>query len=914
MRFGPWLFSRPPPAGSRVIETADRFIDVVAPTAWTTARVDAWIDWARLQPLDWPPDELPVELTPDTPFDPLLAEGPDRYARRLAAWGWSLGVFDEEDDAVNFSAALFCLMASGHLAPLPGAAFGVRALGVMADPAKPPPPFIADAASISERVDRAGPALEAVANAILRCEGDESSCRDPRVNLALARAAGLASAAGFGGPEIADAIAIARAGAIPANVIGVAGLIAGVDRDAIAAGGGSARWYAQIGWQSGDFTLGFNGGDLAAMARARVAPGAVLHVADLGPEALEAIVRVVVTALDIEVSAGFCASPEAAYCRRDFRPIAMVTAGLAERLVAEGIAYNSDAGRARAAAISAHVAAAALAASTELAQTLGAYPSFAHERDQKLSTLDAMLSAVEINGDVFAARARELLLGARSLVALGNLRNAERLVGTGDPECALRLGGVSIGAEPWRGPVASAETADGAASRVMHDAALAGLEHLGLDLDLARVNVLGVRTLDDDPVIGPQALAAKGFTDHEIGAVTRILPFAIELTDAFAPDVIGEGFVTDALGAPSDAATAADFNTLAFAGFDAGELREAELRILGTGSLATADFLPSGVREVFRSNAEIKVEERLAMLGALQPFVDSPATAVLTLPFDASLEEAVRLQSLAASLAAGACRIERARPEADFVFLDHKFDGLASRPAAEAAENKPAPERLIEVERSRRKLPDRRKGYIQKAQIGGHKVYLHTGEYEDGELGEIFIDMHKEGAAFRSVMNNFAIAVSIGLQYGVPLDEFVDAFVFTRFEPAGPVQGNDSIRSATSILDYVFRELGVSYLGRRDLANVDPAEFNADGLGGGVSEAVAQPVSHFISRGYSRGAAPDNLVFLPLPGREPAANGRPFAAAEVCATCGDQAVVIKGVSLICETCGARTPRGSELEA
>jgi ribonucleoside-diphosphate reductase alpha chain len=140
-------------------------------------------------------------------------------------------------------------------------------------------------------------------------------------------------------------------------------------------------------------------------------------------------------------------------------------------------------------------------------------------------------------------------------------------------------------------------------------------------------------------------------------------------------------------------------------------------------------------------------------------------------------------------------------------------------------------ERVVERDRTRRKLPDRRKGYIQKAAVDGHKVYIHTGEYDDGELGEIFIDMHKEGAAFRSLMNNFAIAISIGLQYGVPLDEFVDAFVFTRFEPAGRVTGNDSIRSATSILDYIFRELGVSYLDRTELANAEADPLSANGLG-----------------------------------------------------------------------------------
>jgi ribonucleoside-diphosphate reductase alpha chain len=233
--------------------------------------------------------------------------------------------------------------------------------------------------------------------------------------------------------------------------------------------------------------------------------------------------------------------------------------------------------------------------------------------------------------------------------------------------------------------------------------------------------------------------------------------------------------------------------------------------------------------------------------------------------------------------------------------------------AARSAEPQAAPveppqerivERFIEVDRSRRKLPDRRKGYIQKASVGGHKVYLHTGEYEDGELGEIFLDMHKEGAAFRSLMNNFAISVSIGLQYGVPLEEFVDAFVFTRFEPAGEVEGNEAIRSATSILDYVFRELGVSYLGRDDLASVDPRALNADGLGGGKADEVEpQAIARLLSKGFSRGAAPDNLVFLPL---SKAAN--PTRGADVCPACGDLSLVRKGQSLICQTCGERAPQ------
>jgi ribonucleoside-diphosphate reductase alpha chain len=175
-------------------------------------------------------------------------------------------------------------------------------------------------------------------------------------------------------------------------------------------------------------------------------------------------------------------------------------------------------------------------------------------------------------------------------------------------------------------------------------------------------------------------------------------------------------------------------------------------------------------------------------------------------------------------------------------------------------------EKLVErivVMREREKMPDRRKGYTQKAVVGGHKVYLRTGEYDDGRIGEIFIDMHKEGAALRSFINNFAIAVSLGLQYGVPLEEYVDAFTFTRFEPAGPVQGNDSIKYATSILDYVFRELAVSYMSRFDLAHVDPSESNFDAMGKGVEEGKMpdQPSSKYLSKGLTRSRT-DNLVVM----------------------------------------------------
>ena len=164
----------------------------------------------------------------------------------------------------------------------------------------------------------------------------------------------------------------------------------------------------------------------------------------------------------------------------------------------------------------------------------------------------------------------------------------------------------------------------------------------------------------------------------------------------------------------------------------------------------------------------------------------------------------------------------------------------------------------------RSKMPDRRKGYIQKVSIGDHKIYLHTGEYDDGKVGEIFIDMNKEGELVKALMNNFAIAISLGLQYGVPLDEFVDAFIETKFEPSGEIKGNDRILSASSILDYIFRELAISYLGREDLAHTPSINkiVNNKMIGGDNEDTFLKLVKGITSKGFIRSNYKDKLVDL----------------------------------------------------
>ena len=272
------------------------------------------------------------------------------------------------------------------------------------------------------------------------------------------------------------------------------------------------------------------------------------------------------------------------------------------------------------------------------------------------------------------------------------------------------------------------------------------------------------------------------------------------------------------------------------------------------------------------------------MMAAAQPFISGAISKTINMPNDASVEDCKEAYMLSWRLALKANALYRdgsklSQPLNSQLIadeedeLDEAIDAVlaAPLPARAAIVAEKIVERVVErIERNRdrERLPDRRKGYTQKAVVGGHKVYLRTGEYQDGRIGEIFIDMHKEGAAFRSLMNNFAIAISVGLQYGVPLDEYVDAFTFTRFEPAGLVQGNDAIKNATSILDYVFRELAISYLGRNELAHVDPSEIGHDVLGGGETQGKVGPApevpastAKFVSKGFVRSKA-DKLMLV----------------------------------------------------
>ena len=483
-------------------------------------------------------------------------------------------------------------------------------------------------------------------------------------------------------------------------------------------------------------------------------------------------------------------------------------------------------------------------------------------------------------------------LGERVRLAAGKVPAALFVV---DVEAGLRLGLSRLSVlESW-------QTVDGGVAQRLRPALAFAIKQSGADVEAAERHLFGRRRLVDAPGVNHAALRAKGFTDVELDAVEQALAEVSRLDDAFQPAMLDSGFMRDVLGLEG----VAD-DMLSQLGFSGQDIAAAEVWAVGHGDLAGWDGVPGPLGAILSDPGtfEARVRAELEAASAI------PDLAPVMIDWRTTPAQAAQLLSDAARDGRRAVRLMRAEPPAGLL-LDLTEPDPAPRPRrweAEARAVERVVEKVVERDRSRRKLPDRRKGYIQKAAVGGHKVYIHTGEYEDGELGEIFIDMHKEGAAFRSMMNNFAISISIGLQYGVPLDEFVDAFVFTRFEPAGAVTGNDSIKSATSILDYIFRELGVSYLDRNELANAAPDPLSANGLGtlmGEYDAPEAVPAARFISKGFARGAAPDNLVVLPFGQKREATVASPLATEAIaCPACGDFSLQQRGVGWTCDTCGA----------
>ncbi|GAB1716341.1 MAG: ribonucleoside-diphosphate reductase class II [Nitrobacter sp.] len=629
-------------------------------------------------------------------------------------------------------------------------------------------------------------------------------------------------------------------------------------------------------------------------------------------DAYEHTVRLWTVVLEISVLMAQFPSKAIAELSYEFRTLGLGFANIGGLLMTMGLSYDSKEGRALCGALTAIMTGIAYKTSAEMAGELGAFPGHKKNAGHMLRVIRnhrraalgqaSGYEALAVNPvplDHASCPQPDLVAHATKAwddaLALGEqhgYRNAQVTVVAPTGTIGLVMDCDTTGIEPDFALVKFKKLAGGGYWKIINRAVPEALRALGYrESEIAEIEAyaVGHGSLSNAPGINVSTLKAKGFTDEAIEKVEKALPTAFDIKFAFNKWTFGEDFIRDTLGIDSEALASPTFDLLAAVGFTRREIEAANVHICGAMTVEGAPHLKAEHYPVFDcanpcgkiGKRYLSVESHIRMMAAAQPFISGAISKTINMPNDATVDDCKSAYLLSWKLALKANALYRDGSKlsqplnsqliADDDDDDDAIEALLEKPMAAraAAVSEKVVERLVEriiVMREREKMPDRRKGYTQKAVVGGHKVYLRTGEYDDGRLGEIFIDMHKEGAALRSFINNFAIAVSLGLQYGVPLEEYVDAFTFTRFEPAGPVQGNDSIKYATSILDYVFRELAVSYMSRFDLAHVDPSESGFDAIGKGVvegkePEGQPQQATRYVSKGLTRSRT-DNLVVM----------------------------------------------------
>lgn len=609
----------------------------------------------------------------------------------------------------------------------------------------------------------------------------------------------------------------------------------------------------------------------------------------------EHAVRLWTLVLEVSVMMAQFPSRQIAELSYEYRTLGLGYANIGGLLMSSGIPYDSAEGRAICGALTAIMTGVSYATSAEIASELGPFPGFAPNRDnmlrvirnhrraahgqpegyEGLSVNPVPLAHGDCTDPALIAHATAAWDKALELGEKHGYRNAQVSVIAPTGTIGLVMDCDTTGIEPDFALVKFKKLAGGGYFKIINAAVPEALRTLGYsESQIAEIDAyaVGHGNLNQAPGINPGSLRAKGFTDEKIDALNGALKAAFDIKFVFNQWTLGADFLKGTLKVSDEQLSDMSFNLLDHLGFSRKEIEAANIHVCGAMTLEGAPFLKPEHLAVFDcanpcgkiGKRYLSVESHIRMMAAAQPFISGAISKTINMPNEATVEDCGSAYMLSWKLALKANALYRdgsklSQPlNASLIEDEDDEDALEELVAAPvAAKAVTITEKIIErvverVVREREKLPNRRQGYTQKATVGGHKVYLRTGEFGDGRLGEIFIDMHKEGAAFRAMMNNFAIAISLGLQYGVPLEEYVEAFTFTKFEPAGMVQGNDAIKNATSILDYVFRELAVSYLGRHDLAHVDTSDFSNTALGKGIQEGK----TNLISTGWTRGHKP----------------------------------------------------------
>lgn len=654
-----------------------------------------------------------------------------------------------------------------------------------------------------------------------------------------------------------------------------------------------------------------------------------------------------------------------------FRTLGLGYANLGALLMVQGIPYDSDRARAIAGALTCIMHMKAYATSAEMASQVGAFAGYERNKEtmlrvirnhrkaaylarkeefEGLSVTPVGISPAHCPQDLLTA-AREDADQALGLGEQYGYRNAQVTVIAPTGTIGLAMDCDTTGIEPDFALVKFKKLAGGGYLKIINSSIPPALKALGYTPsqveDIVRY-CKGSGSLKACPTVNSEALKAKGFTDEAITKIEAALPQAFEINFAFNQWTLGEAFCKETLGITDEQLNDWNFQILKHLGFSPEAIAVANEYVCGTMTLEGAPHLKVEHLLVFdcankcgaKGKRFIAPMAHIRMMAAAQPFISGAISKTINFPHEVALRdideahlESWRLMLKAIALYRDGSKLSQPlNSTADSPETQITMQDLAEGPLKIA-------EKIIHryIAR-RRRLPDRRSGYTQKAKIGGHTIYLRTGEYDDGGLGEIFVDMHKEGAAFRSLMNCFAIAISLGLQHGVPLEEFVEAFLFTRFEPNGMVAGNPQIKMTTSIIDYLFRELAIAYLGRQDLAQVTPEDLRASSVGSPsqqpefvdeevVSERVIEPKeihppsstgvprSSHIQNNAAPAASPTNPVGFKAESFR-AVTGPAISQAEKarqarlkgyegdpCRECGQFTMVRNGTCLKCDTCG-----------
>lgn len=585
-------------------------------------------------------------------------------------------------------------------------------------------------------------------------------------------------------------------------------------------------------------------------------------------EAYQHAIRLWTIVLEISVTMAHFPSAEIAQGSYDYRTLGLGYANLGSLLMRQGIAYDSDEGRSIAGALTSILTGYSFATSAEMAKVVGPFPKFAENREHMLRVIRNHRRAAynapsedfegvshyvmgikpELCPSDFLHAARESWDLALHLGEQHGYRNAQSSVLAPTGTIGLLMDCDTTGVEPDFALVKFKKLAGGGYFKIVNQSVTPALRRLGYSEEEIRdivAYIVGTSRLEGTPHINRVSLSEKGFTEEDLDKVERTLPTVFELRHAFNVFVLGESTL-QRLGFEPDDYTSFDFDLLRALGFSLEQVREASTAICGTQTIEGAPHLRDDHLSVFdTANRNGKLGKRfihhtghIQMMAAAQPFLSGAISKTINMPNEATTEDIEESYRMSWELGLKAMAIYRDGSKASQPLSASSDDGQSDEETEEITRHHETEKQIMwgkvpsgmsptqayaqGMHPPRFLLPSRRRGFNQEARVGGHKVYLRTGEYDDGTLGEIFIDLAKEGATLKGILSCFAIAVSKGLQYGVPLDEFVDTFTFQTFEPRGMVEGHPNIKMANSIVDYVFRALGVEYLHRDELAQVPP--------------------------------------------------------------------------------------------